>query len=132
MLTITFGFRTDTIKHPMVRQALKLSREFMNCTGPMSNLVDFVPLLQKLPGTMQRRGAKLHNGLVETYGGLIDEIAKKLELGIPVEDCLAKTMVQMRKDEGLDDLDMAILASAFMIGGVETVSTVLFILERDY
>ena len=39
-----------------------------------------------------------------------------------MNDCLAKSMVQMRKAENLDDLDMAILASAFMIGGVETVS----------
>lgn len=29
MTTITFGFRTDSIEHPLVKQALKLSREFM-------------------------------------------------------------------------------------------------------
>ena len=46
MLTITFGFRTDSINHPVVADALRLSRAFMNCTGPVSNIVDFVPLLQ--------------------------------------------------------------------------------------
>jgi cytochrome P450 len=87
----------------------------------MSNLVDFLPILQKLPNPMLSRGKRLHQGLVETYGGMIEEIEKKLDNGIPVEDCLAKSMVQMREEEQLDDLDMAILASAFMIGGVETV-----------
>jgi len=88
----------------------------------MSNLVDFLPLLQHFPSPMLLRGKKLHNGLVETYGGLIEDVDRKLKKGIPVQDCLAKSMLQIRRDENLDDLDMAILASAFMIGGVETVS----------
>ena len=88
----------------------------------MANLVDFLPLLQHIPTAMQKRGKALNTGLVETYGGIIKDIEQKLEDGIPVEDCLAKTMLQNREQDELDDLDMAILASAFMIGGVETVS----------
>lgn len=140
MTTITFGLRTESIDDPLVGRALALSREFMfaflrylcshfliyisirNCTGPMSNLVDFLPILQRIPSPMQIRGKKLHNGLVETYGGIIKDIERKLNRGVVVEDCLAKTMLQTRQEEDLDDLDMAILASAFMIGGVETVS----------
>ena len=30
MLTITFGMRTDTIEHPLVAEALRLSRAFMS------------------------------------------------------------------------------------------------------
>lgn len=88
----------------------------------MSNLTDFLPILQHLPNQMQKRGQKLHEGLVETYGGLIRDIEQKLKKGMVVEDCLAKTMLQSRETDGLGDLDMFILASAFMIGGVETVS----------
>jgi hypothetical protein len=44
-----------------------------------------------------------------------------MEIGITVPDCLAKTMLDTKEEENLDHLDMAILASAFMIGGVETV-----------
>ncbi|KAE8340605.1 hypothetical protein BDV24DRAFT_151747 [Aspergillus arachidicola] len=121
MTTITFGFRTDSIKHPLVGQVLKLSREFMNCIGPMPNLVDFVPLLQYLPAPMHRRGKKLHEDLVETYGGIIKDMEREMKEGKKVVvDCLAKTMIEVRDKEDLDDLDMAILASAFMIGGVET------------
>ena len=92
-----------------------------NCTGPVSNLVDFVPLLQHLPTSMRSRGVKLHKELIETYGGMVKDIEAQLKEGTPVPDCAAKTMVESREKEGLDDLDMAILASAFMIGGVETV-----------
>jgi hypothetical protein len=65
MLTITFGFRADSIHHPMVGRALRLSREFMNIIGPVSNLVDFVPMLQRLPSHMRSRARKLHSDLIE-------------------------------------------------------------------
>ena len=88
----------------------------------MSNLTDFVPLLQVIPNPVKARGKRLHDALVKTYGGLINEIDGRLRAALPVKHCLAKTMLASREEEGLDDLDMAILASAFMIGGVETVS----------
>lgn len=88
----------------------------------MSNLTDFVPILQRFPNSIQKRGKKLHEGLVETYGGLVKDIEQNLKNGVAVDNCLAKTMLQSRETEGLDDLDIFILASAFMIGGVETVS----------
>lgn len=90
----------------------------------MSNLVDFIPLLQKLPLPIIRRAHRLHNDLVTTYGGLIKNVERDMETGINVKNCLAKTMLEIKEEEGLDDLDMAILASAFMIGGVETVSSI--------
>ncbi|EJD04512.1 cytochrome P450 [Fomitiporia mediterranea MF3/22] len=125
MLTIVFGTRTETVNDPLVGQALRLSREFMNCTGPVSNLVDFIAPLQWLPTPMWKRGKKLNQGLVDTYGGMIKRIEARLKAGENVPDCLAKTMVQSRQTEGLDDLDMAILASAFMIGGVETTASIM-------
>ncbi|KAH7010931.1 cytochrome P450 [Macrophomina phaseolina] len=125
MTTITFGLRTGGIDDPLVKRALKLSREFMNCTGPVSNLVDFIPLLQKLPNPLTSRGKRLHKGLVETYGGLVKGVEQKVKRGEPVEDCLAKTLAQIRDEEQLDDLDMAIMASAFLIGGVETTAAIM-------
>lgn len=88
----------------------------------MSNLVDFMPLLQHLPTPICLRGKQLHKDLVSTYGGFIEDIDQRLKSGLPVTDCLAKSMLINQKQDSMDDLDMAILASAFMIGGVETVS----------
>ncbi|POS73604.1 hypothetical protein DHEL01_v207996 [Diaporthe helianthi] len=96
-----------------------------NCTGPMSNLVDYVPILQYLPSPIRARGRKLHRALVDTYGGLINDIDMKMRRGEKVPDCLAKTMLQVRKAEQLDDLDIAMIASAFMIGGVETTASIM-------
>ncbi len=70
---------------------------------------------------MQRRAKKLHCGLVETYGGLLTEIDQKLQQGVDVPKCLARALVECRENEDLDDLGAAMLVSAFMIGGVETV-----------
>ncbi|XDG05531.1 hypothetical protein ABKA04_005146 [Annulohypoxylon sp. FPYF3050] len=104
MTTITFGFRTDGIDHPLVKRALKLSREF-------------IPMLI--------RGKRLHQDLVDTYGGFVKEIESKVKRGEPVNDCLAKTLAEVRDEEELDDLDMAIMASAFLIGGVETTAAIM-------
>ena len=71
---------------------------------------------------MHARGKRLHEDLVKNYGGMIKDIEHRMKAGEQVPDCLAKTMIQARETEQLDELDMAILASAFMIGGVETVS----------
>ena len=139
MLTVTFGTRTDSLDHPMVMHALKISREFMyvqsstlrlqngyslkvrNLTGPVANLVDFIPLLQHFPSPKLSRGRKLHNDILETYGPMVKAIETRLKDGMPVVDCAVKGMLETREKEGLDDLDIIILASAFMIGGVETV-----------
>ncbi|RYC55799.1 hypothetical protein CHU98_g10416 [Xylaria longipes] len=125
MLAIVFGTRTISVSDPLVAKALRLSREFMNCTGPVSNLVDFSSLLQRLPTRMRKRGRKLHDDLVDTYGGMIFETERQIRLGRDVPECLAKTMLSIRDEEELDDLDMAILASAFMIGGVETTASIM-------
>lgn len=122
MLTITFGFRTDNIYHPMVAQALCISREFMDITSPVSNLVDFVPILQTLPLNKRSRARKLYWELVNVYGGLVKKIEKEMQSGGTVKDCLVKTMLQRKEKERLDELDITMLASAFMIGGVETVA----------
>lgn len=70
---------------------------------------------------MRSRAKRLHTDLVAKYGSMIAGIGQRLESGEAVPDCLAKTMLQSREEEGLDWTDMCMLASAFMIGGVETV-----------
>lgn len=71
---------------------------------------------------MVARGKKLHSDLVDAYGGMIKGIEGRMKSGEKVPDCLVKTMIETREEEELDDVDMAILSSAFMIGGVETVN----------
>ncbi|ETS78836.1 hypothetical protein PFICI_08689 [Pestalotiopsis fici W106-1] len=125
MLTIVFGTRTKSVHDPLVKTSLRLSREFMNLTGPMSNLTDFVPLLQYLPLSLRSRGRQLNKDLAATYGGMIKDIDRRMRSGQKVPESLSKTMLQIRDMEKLDDMDMAILASAFMIGGVETTASIM-------
>jgi cytochrome P450 len=125
MLTIVFGMRTDTINHPLVAQSLKISREFMNCTGPVSNLTDFIPWLQQVPNSFTARAKNLHKMLLDTYGGMMDDIFAQINRGEDVPDSLVKMMHENKEKENLDWLDMVILCSAFMIGGVETTASLI-------
>lgn len=52
---------------------------------------------------------------------MIKDIEARLRAGEDVPDCLAKTMIEHCDNGELDHLDMAMLASVIMIGGVETV-----------
>ena len=94
-----------------------------NCTGPVSNLTDFVPLLQYLPNSFTMRAKQLHKDIVETYGGMINQIEQRIDSGEDVPHCLAKKLIEMndRETSGLDRLDKVMICAAFMVGGVESV-----------
>ncbi|KAL0952246.1 hypothetical protein HGRIS_006536 [Hohenbuehelia grisea] len=74
---------------------------------------------------MITRGKKLHEDLVYTYAGMILDISVRFKAGEKVPGCLVKTMIEMNDEENLDHVDMAILCSAFMIGGVETTAPIM-------
>lgn len=91
----------------------------------MSNIIDFLPILRIFPSEMRSRAIKLHRDLVEIYGGMIIDIQERMKRGDQVPDCLAKTLLLVKETENLDDLDVSMMAAAFMIGGVETVRLML-------
>ncbi|KAI0641661.1 cytochrome P450 [Trametes meyenii] len=121
---LVYGQRTKSITDPAATEILRMSREFMNTTGPVSNLVDFFPILQKLPNTMARRGRKLNQDILAFNRPYVADIEARLKRGEDVPDCLAKTLLLTREAEGLDDLDIIILCAAMLIGGVETTASV--------
>ncbi|KAI0746299.1 cytochrome P450 [Daedaleopsis nitida] len=124
ILMLTFGFRTESLEDQLVFDLLRLSREFMNTTGPVANLVDFIPLLQMLPNHMAARGKALNRELVEICGIIVQRIRNAIQDGDPYPDCMAKYLLVHQEAEKLDDLDIIVLCGAFMIGGVETTSSV--------
>ncbi len=72
---------------------------------------------------MTSRGKKLHEEIVNFNRSFLADIDGRLKRGDDVPDCLAKTLLLTREDEGLDDLDILIMCGTLIIGGVETVST---------
>ena len=75
----------------------------------------------------------LKNGmLLILVKGFILDLDTRMKKGEHVPNCLVKTLLEARDEEALDHLDMSILCSAFMIGGVETVSPVLTLLCADF
>ncbi|KAI0667526.1 cytochrome P450 [Trametes maxima] len=121
---LVYGRRTKSITDPVAAEVLRMSREFMDTTGPVSNLVDFLPILQKLPNTMTRRGRKLNEDILTFNQPYVADIERRLKRGEDVPDCLAKTLLLTREAEELDELDIIILCAAMLIGGVETTASV--------
>ncbi|EOA85883.1 uncharacterized protein SETTUDRAFT_110763 [Exserohilum turcica Et28A] len=121
---ITFGSSEISVAHS---QVLALSREFMNITGPMSNLVDFVPvwLQNYLPWKKKLRGKKLHASLMDTYGREVKRVEYDMENDVYVGECLVKTMITRKNKDQLDDLDMIMMASEFMLHGLEATTLII-------
>lgn len=96
-----------------------------NTTGPVSNLVDFFPLLQKFPNHMTSRGRKLRQDLAAFNVPRLADVEARLKRGEHVPDCLAKTLCETREEEELDDADVIGICGMVVVGGVNTVRSVL-------
>ncbi|KAJ3900492.1 cytochrome P450 [Lentinula edodes] len=125
MLLISFGIRTENIEDPLVSRALELAMEFMDLTGPWSNVIDFIEPLQWIPSTLRTRGLKLHQGLIEVYGTMIMRMKGRLEAGEYVPDCLVKTLIENQEKEKLDWEDLCMLSAVFTLGGVHSTSGII-------
>nr|BAL05163.1 cytochrome P450 [Phanerodontia chrysosporium] len=125
IMTIVFGTRTESMDDPFIHHWLTLSREFMNCTGPVSNWVDFVPFLRNFPAfTMIERSRRLHQHFVDTCGGLVRDVKRQIDAGDNVPDCMAKFLLDVKDKERLDDLDIILLCCGFLVGGVESTAAI--------
>lgn len=91
-------------------------------TGPLSNTPDFIMPLQWITTPLQARGRKLHSELVGLYGSFLRQVEARINAGENVPDCLAKTLLETREEEGLDWEDMCMLTAVFTLGGVHSVS----------
>ena len=69
---------------------------------------------------MINRAKKLHKGLVDTCSELIHDVERRMKAGEDVPDCMAKYLLSVKEQEGLDELDIVFICGAFMIGGVES------------
>ncbi|KAH9174756.1 cytochrome P450 [Lactarius sanguifluus] len=125
MLTISFATRTDSTLDPLTERALALATEFMDLTGPWSNMVDFIEPLQRIPTTTRSRGRRLHNGIVEVYGAMIMRVKARMDAGEDVPDCLVKTLLLTQEQEKLDWEDLCMLSAVFTLGGVHSTAGVI-------
>ncbi|KAG6916524.1 hypothetical protein DXG01_006465 [Tephrocybe rancida] len=125
MLIISFATRTDSTKVPLVEKALELAQEFMDLTGPWSNAIDFLEPLQWVPTQMRTRGRKLHDGLLDVYGSMINRVQARMDGGEDVPDCLVKTLLETREEEKLNWEDLCMLSAVFTLGGVHSTSGII-------
>ncbi|KAJ7219702.1 cytochrome P450 [Mycena haematopus] len=111
-----------TVSVEPVSYALVLAMEFMDLTGPWSNAIDFIPLLQWIPSRMKTRGRKLNTAMVEVYGAMYLKVKDRITSGEAVPDCLVKHLIETADKEKLDWEDTCMLAAAFTLGGVHSIS----------
>ncbi|KAG6911006.1 hypothetical protein DXG01_005421 [Tephrocybe rancida] len=125
MLIISFATRTDSTRVPLVEKALELAQEFMDLSGPWSNAIDFLEPLQWVPTKMRTRGRKLHDGLIDVYGSMINRVQARMDGGEDVPDCLVKTLIETREQEKLDWEDLCMLSAVFTLGGIHSTSGII-------
>ncbi|KAJ7034656.1 cytochrome P450 [Mycena alexandri] len=125
MLTLSFGTRTDSASSPLLDAALEVAMEFMDLTGPWSNIIDFITPLQWIPTKMRSRGRKLHDDLIKVYGSMYMALKARIDAGEIVPECLVRTLIETHEHEKLDWEDTCMLAAVFTLGGVHSTSGLL-------
>ncbi|KAJ8507004.1 hypothetical protein ONZ45_g10573 [Pleurotus djamor] len=125
MLTLSLGTRTPSPSDPLVVEAIRLGMEFMDLTGPWTNMVDFIKVLQWFPTTARSRARKLHKDFIDVYGAMMQRVKDSLDAGEEVSDCLVKTMLQCQEEEKLTWEDMCFIFIAFTTGGVHSTSGII-------
>jgi cytochrome P450 len=125
MLTMSFAMRTGSTHDPLVEKALQLALEYNELTGSMSNMVDFIEPLQWLPTRTRSRAVKLHDDFIEVYGALIMQVQDRMTGGEDVPDCIAKTLLETREEQGLDWEDICMLGAVFTLGGVHSTASII-------
>ncbi|KAI0312784.1 cytochrome P450 [Amylostereum chailletii] len=125
MLNLSFGTRTTSTSDPLTDRAISLANEFMKLSGPFSNPIDFIEPLQWLPTQSYKRAVKLHEGLVDVYGALIQRVQARMDSGEDVPDCLVKTLLLTREKEGLNWEETVMLSCVFTLGGIHSMTGIL-------
>ncbi|KAJ7460858.1 cytochrome P450 [Mycena galericulata] len=125
MLKVSFGERTSSLCDPLLHRIQGWVMEFDDITGAWSNAVDFIKPLQYLPSRTRTRGLNLNADITEVYGGMIQDMQKRLDNSEYVPDCLTKTLLETRQEENVDSEDILMLAVAFAFGGVHSISGII-------
>ncbi|KAF4598324.1 hypothetical protein EYR38_006721 [Pleurotus pulmonarius] len=125
MLAVAFGTRTLSTSDPLVDEAIRLGMEFMDLTGPWTNMIDFIKPLQWLPTRARYRARKLHSDFISVYGAMINRVKARLDAGEQVSDCLVKTLLETQESEKLSWEDMCFIVIAFTTGGVHSTSGII-------
>ena len=102
-------------------------RLLKSIVGPWSNAVDFFEPLQWIPTSKRSRGIKLHDGLIDVYGSMIQRFERRMKSGEYVPDCLVKTLLESQEEEKLDWEDLCMLSAVFTLGGVHSASRFILI-----
>lgn len=127
--TMVFGWRSDTYDDPKMMQLFDGFSEFadLNQTG-IAALVDFFPLLRKLPDFLLpavRKARDLHKKEKKLY---LDHWLKAKEdtLNGTITRCFSEELVAVQKKEGFDDDQASYITGTLLEAGSDTTSSTLY------
>ncbi|KAJ7912131.1 cytochrome P450 [Mycena leptocephala] len=135
MLKVSFGTRTSSLCDPLlhriqwgVMEFVDISDAFSECghfgmltqyvLGSCTNAVDFIKPLQYFPSPTRTRGLALNADITRVYGGMIQDMQRRLDSSEYIPDCLIKTLLETQHKENLETEDIIMLAVAFAFGGI--------------
>ncbi|KAJ7876629.1 cytochrome P450 [Mycena leptocephala] len=122
MLKVSFGTRTSSLCDPLLHRIQWWVMEFDDISGSCTNVVDFIMPLQYFPSPTRTRGLALNADITRVYGGMIQDMQRRLDSSEYIPDCLIKTLLETQHKENLETEDIIMLAVAFAFGGVHSAS----------
>jgi cytochrome P450 len=127
--TMIFGWRTPTYEDDKLKQLFDGFSKFaeLNQTG-MAALVDFFPLLRKLPDFLlpaAKKAKELHKREKGLYLGHWLKAKEESRNGT-IKPCFCEELVTAQKAEGFSDDQAAYIAGTLLEAGSDTTSSTLY------
>ncbi|KAJ2989358.1 hypothetical protein NUW58_g3507 [Xylaria curta] len=127
IFSAVYGVRLQQLDHPIMKEFYAVWEEMLHYFQPGTLLLDYFPILQKLPKSLQP-WLKLATALRSRESALNRAFLKTLQSQVKentAPDCFGSELVKIQDDEDIDD-EKAMNILAMLIGaGADTTSSVL-------
>ncbi|KAI9831874.1 MAG: hypothetical protein M1826_002906 [Phylliscum demangeonii] len=125
MFSAVYGVRLAMLDHPVMREFFHLWAEMFRYIQPGSLLVDFFPMLQKLPLWLQpwqRLANRLRQRETALHMAFLRNLQHASQTG-QAPDCFGKTVLEMQAETDIADEPAADILAMLIGAGSETTSS---------
>lgn len=129
IMTVTYGFRLPTWKHPLVAKIFSVLDNLTEMTAPGAHAVDSFPSLAKLPQTLLGNWRKQAQAYFEHDSAVYLDLWRTLKRKVDdktAADCFCKDFyLSEPENNGIDELLAAYTCGGLVEAGSETTATTL-------
>lgn len=125
--TFVFGWRSPSFSDPAVKQIYDGFEEFAVASQVSASLLDYYPILQKLPDWMfpaKTAAKKLHKEEIALYKQYIHRVRDRIQRGVSPPNFCSEMMFPMQEKHGFTDDWASYVSGTLLEAGSDTTASI--------